>query len=251
MAHYQQRRFIEHVRAHFPEYFHRTKVLEIGSWNVTGSVRDYFQSCDYVGVDLAAGDCVDVVAAGQDLAYPTGAFDVVISCECFEHNPFWLETFLNMARMLRPGGLFVFSCAGIGRGEHGTRRSTPTVSLTVAGDHADYYRNLSRRDFERRVDLSNHFVQFAFFTNRYAKDLYFVGVKAPASADPAPADAFASLRHDVRQISLDKPVTALRALGTNCEWWFKWALSRLLGETRYHNLRQVLRPRYKKKPASA
>jgi SAM-dependent methyltransferase len=247
MAHYQQRAFVEAVRTHFPDYFERTKVLEVGSWDVTGSVRPLFRSCDYIGVDVASGKCVDVVAAGQDLAYATGTFDVAISCECFEHNPFWLETFLNMVRMLRPGGLFVFTCAGIGRGEHGTARTSPSLSLTSANEHVNYYRNLAARDFSCRIDLHNHFVQHAFFTNRYGKDLYFVGVKVSESADPHVPPKLTALAHAVRQIRLETPVTPLRAVGTNCEWGFKWALSRLLGETRYHNIRQLLRPRYRKK----
>ena len=53
--------------------------------------------------------------AWTDIALPTASFDVVISCECFEHNPYWRETFLNMTRVLRPGGLFVLTCATTGR----------------------------------------------------------------------------------------------------------------------------------------
>src|SRR5207237_8408702 len=162
MAHFQQRKFVAEVRSRFPEFFERAKVLEVGSWTYNDTIRTLFHSCDYVGADVAGGPDVDLVVPGQDLGFPTGHFDVVISCECFEHNPFWLETFLNMARMLRPGGLFVFTCAGIGRGVHGTARSTPTVSLTVAGEHADYYRNLSRRDFEHRIELRHHFARYAF-----------------------------------------------------------------------------------------
>jgi SAM-dependent methyltransferase len=175
MARYQQQKFVAEVRAHFPKFFEGTKVLEVGSWIVNDTVRSHFGACDYVGTDVAEGPGVDVAVVGQDLAFPTGAFDVVISCECFEHNPFWLATFLNMARMLRPGGLFVFTCAGIGRGEHGTNRRFPSGSLTAAAGHQDYYCNLSQRDFERRVPLANHFSDYAFIDNRYAKDLYFFG----------------------------------------------------------------------------
>jgi len=34
-------------------------------------------------------------------APPANSFDCTISVECFEHNPFWLETFVNMLRMTR------------------------------------------------------------------------------------------------------------------------------------------------------
>lgn len=32
-------------------------------------------------------------------------YDITISCNCFEHNPYWRETFLNMHRMTKEGGL--------------------------------------------------------------------------------------------------------------------------------------------------
>jgi 2-polyprenyl-3-methyl-5-hydroxy-6-metoxy-1,4-benzoquinol methylase len=57
-----------------------------------------------------------------------GLFDVVISCEVMEHNPFWVATLTNMIRLLKPGGLLVMSCATIGRKEHGTARSLPGAS---------------------------------------------------------------------------------------------------------------------------
>src|SRR5262249_2718748 len=156
--------------------------------------------------------------------------DVVISCECFEHNPFWLETFLNMARMLRPGGLFVLTCAGVGRGEHGTARTGAAGSLTASAKQQEDYCNLSRRDFTKRVDLGNHFVEYAFFENRYAKDLYFVGVKKSDDLDASLAGRLAALGGSVRQVRLNKPVSLVRALSAQGEWWLKWAVSSLLGE---------------------
>src|SRR5262245_11385842 len=177
MAHFQQTSFVGSVRAHLPRSFERTKVLEVGSWNVNGTVRDLFQSCDYLGADIAPGPGVDLVMPGEELTLPSASFDVAISCECFEHNPFWLETFLNMTRMLKPGGLLVFTCAGIGHAEHGTTRTSPGASLTAIDKNPQYYRNLSRRDFERGTNLGIHFDHYRFMTNRYSKDLYFVGIK--------------------------------------------------------------------------
>jgi len=242
MAHFQQRKFVSEVRSHFPEFFERTKVLEVGSWTYNETIRTIFQSCDYVGADVAGGPDVDLVVPGQDLAFPTGFFDVVISCECFEHNPFWLETFLNMARMLRPGGLFVLTCASTGRGEHGTSRTNPSASLTAVEQHPDYYRNLSKRDFQR-IALENHFSHHLFMQNIYSKDLYFVGFKRSAAADPTLAGKLASLRRAASEIKLVRKVTMTRAVAAYGEWWGKWALSGLLGERKYHDLRHLVRPR--------
>jgi hypothetical protein len=48
-------------------------VLKVGSWNVTGTVREFFQSCGYLGVNVAEGPTVDLVASGESLALPTGS----------------------------------------------------------------------------------------------------------------------------------------------------------------------------------
>jgi SAM-dependent methyltransferase len=243
MAHFQQQKFVEAARSLFPEFFERTRVLEVGSWSYNGSIRELFESCDYVGADVAPGNGVDIAVAGQDLAFPTASFDLVITCECFEHNPFWLETFVNMTRMLKPGGLFVLTCAGTGRGEHGTSRTGVAGSLAAREQHADYYRNLTRSDFTRRVDLGAHFSHHRFFDNRYSKDLYFVGVKRAAVADPALAEKMAALGKLAGAITLKYPPSLVRTLSAYGEWWTKWMFARLLGERRYHDVRHFIRPR--------
>jgi SAM-dependent methyltransferase len=240
MAHVQQQAFVAEVKSLFPEFFEGTKVLEVGSWICNDTVRKHFRACDYIGADVAAGAGVDLAVPGQNLALPSESFDVVISCECFEHNPFWLETFLNMARMLRPGGLFILTCATVGRGEHGTARTSREASLTALEGHCDYYRNLTRRDFEARISLQNHFSDFLFVTNRYSKDLYFAGCKRDAVPNSNLKAKIESVRRAARRINEGRKVHAGRALAANMEWWAKWSLERALGETNYHNLRYVL-----------
>jgi len=48
-----------------------------------------FSDCDYIGLDVAPGNGVDIVCEGQNYDAPDESFDVVISCEVMEHNPFW------------------------------------------------------------------------------------------------------------------------------------------------------------------
>jgi SAM-dependent methyltransferase len=242
MAHFQQTAFVEQVRVHLPAFFERTKVLEVGSWNVTGTIRGFFQSCDYLGVDIAAGPCVDLVCPGEKLTLAASFFDFVISCECFEHNPFWLETFLNMTRMLRPGGLFVFTCATTGRGEHGTVRTGAQGSLTALQLGSNYYRNLSRRDFERGADLCIHFDQYRFVTNPYSKDLYFVGIKR-GTTDTTVTEKLDAVARAAAQITQPRPPTAVRTISAYAEWRLKCATVRVLGEQRYHDVRHRVRPR--------
>ena len=57
--------------------------------------------------------------------------------------------------MLKPGGLFTFTCASTGRPEHGTRRTSSSVSYgTVANieDMQDYYKNLT---MDNRMQVQN------------------------------------------------------------------------------------------------
>lgn len=170
MSHQAQLDFVAIVRGMYPDYFVRKQVLEIGSLNINGSIRQFFEQCAYVGVDLGEGRDVDVVAKGEDLTYDDGSFDVVASCECFEHNPEWVATLNNMIRMSR--GLVFFSCATTGRPEHGTPRTSPQDAPFCG----EYYRNLTEEDVRNAIDLSV-FEDYQFLTNDKAFDLYFWGVK--------------------------------------------------------------------------
>lgn len=115
MAHPEQKVFFSQLKQLYPQYFERVKVCEMGSLNINGSVRESFSDCSYTGFDVGAWPGVDEVVRGQLVGLSTGYFDATVSAECFEHNPFWVETFANMLRMTRPGGLVAFSCVSTGR----------------------------------------------------------------------------------------------------------------------------------------
>ncbi len=182
MAHKEQFEFVQHIKSFFPEHFEGQRVLEVGSLDINGSVRPFFKNCEYIGLDVAEGKGVDVVCQGQDYEGPDSSFDVVISCEAMEHNPYWKETIDNMIRLTRPGGLVVISCATLGRQEHGTAKSEPGSSPLTVEKGWIYYRNLRRHDFERVVNLTALSV-WDTACNWDSYDLYFLGVKAPASIE--------------------------------------------------------------------
>jgi SAM-dependent methyltransferase len=177
MAHRAQIEFVEIVKSLFPEKFVGQKILEIGSLDINGTVRGLFTSCDYAGLDVAAGAGVDVVCEGQNYDAPDSSFDVVLSCEVMEHNPYWVETLENMIRMLKPGGLMVMSCATAGRPEHGTARSEPGNSPLTVAKGWNYYRNLTKKDIVKNVDLTP-LSTWGFGYNWDAWDIYFLGVRA-------------------------------------------------------------------------
>ena len=177
MAHFQQLQFVAMLARHMAADWTGVADVEIGSADVNGSIRPLFPGSHYTGVDLAAGPGVELVASGHDVALPSDSVDLAISCECFEHNPMWRETFVNMHRMTRPGGIVVFTCASRGRLEHGTARTRPFDSPSSLAVSWDYYRNLNREDFEP-LPLATMFEDHAFFRNEVSKDLYFAGRKS-------------------------------------------------------------------------
>jgi SAM-dependent methyltransferase len=85
-----------------------TKVVEIGSQDVNGSLRGCCPaSFSYVGVDFVAGKGVDLVLSDPyALPFEAESVDIALSSSCFEHSEmFWL-LYLEILRILKPGGLF-------------------------------------------------------------------------------------------------------------------------------------------------
>ena len=84
------------------------QVVDIGSYDVNGSYRTLFQQPKwrYTGVDLEAGPGVDVVLdSPYRLPFSDRSADVIVSGQAFEHvEHFWMS-WLEMQRVLRPGGL--------------------------------------------------------------------------------------------------------------------------------------------------
>jgi SAM-dependent methyltransferase len=178
MSHSEQIEYIKKIRNRFPSFFKNRTVLEVGSLNINGTVRDFFENCNYTGIDVGPGPGVDIVCGGQEYNAPKECFDVVISCECFEHNPYWVETFLNMVRMCKSGGLVIVTCASTGRPEHGTNKSNPSDSpLTVSVGWGDYYKNLTEVDFKNAFDIEEMFSIHKFEFHDHPGDLHFCGLK--------------------------------------------------------------------------
>jgi SAM-dependent methyltransferase len=177
MAHPEQAEFFSGVRAHYPKSFKGARVLEVGSLDINGSVRELFADCEYTGVDLQIGPGVDLACQGQLVEFPTSHFDTAISAECLEHNPFWRETVANMLRMTRPAGLVMISCATTGRLEHGTTRTNPDASPFTSAEKWDYYKNLTAADIEHSLNLEGWLADWGSWTNFITKDLYFVGIR--------------------------------------------------------------------------
>lgn len=178
MAHAEQIQFIRTISNVILQGFNAPNIIEIGSYDVNGSVRRLFKNCNiYIGVDLIKGPGVDVVAEGHDLNFVDEAYDLSMSCECFEHNPHWIKTFKNMHRITKDGGVLLLTCATTGRLEHGTARTSPFLSPGSSAMGWNYYKNLTQQDFESNFNMGELFGFYFFLVNEYSKDLYFFGIK--------------------------------------------------------------------------
>jgi SAM-dependent methyltransferase len=83
-------------------------VLEVGSCNVNGSVRQFFGK-DYIGVDIEEGPGVDVVVSPVHLPFPNQQFAVVVSTEMLEHAAFPALVLSEMRRVLKSGGTLLLT----------------------------------------------------------------------------------------------------------------------------------------------
>ena len=119
---------------------------------------------------------MDIVYDGLNLDIQD-KFDLSISCECFEHNPYYLENFKKMIEQTKNDGVVVFTCASIFRKEHGTTRTTPADS-PGSMEKWDYYKNLFKKDFEKKIDMTKIFYKHKFYYNLFSYDLFFIGIKS-------------------------------------------------------------------------
>lgn len=178
--HIQARDFTLFVKNLFSDFFINKRVLDVGSGDINGNNRFLFENCHYDGNDVIQANNVTIVSKTKDLPFENNTFDNIISTECFEHDPEYKESFLKIYQMLKPDGLFCFTCAGVGRAEHGTKRTSPGDSYGTIGnleDMSDYYKNLTIYDLNEVLNLNNLFSTWDAYYNSESKDLYFLGFK--------------------------------------------------------------------------
>jgi len=146
--HSSAKNFVEFVKDILPDYFINKKVLDVSGSHINGTNKYLFEHCDY-----NANDFINT---------KNETFDTIISSEYFEHDPDINESFLKIYDMLKPGGLFLFTCASTGK--DGTNVS-------------DYYRNLTIFDINEILPLNSVFSTWDTYYENNAHDLYFYGIK--------------------------------------------------------------------------
>jgi len=137
MAHQAQKDFFIKVKEKFPQHFKGVNVIDFGSRNINGSLKELFEVSNYIGIDIHEGDNVDIVCRAKDFT-AVHEIDTVVSASMLEHDEDWLESLLNMYKQLKKGGLMVVSAAGPGFQEHGTARTYGQEW----GPNPNYYKNI-------------------------------------------------------------------------------------------------------------
>ncbi len=101
----------------------RVAVLDIGGRDTGGewggSPRIHFPNARvYHVLDIENGPDVDIVADASAWT-PVEFYDVVVTCEVFEHARNWSAIVGTAFAALKPGGRFIATMAGPGRPAHG------------------------------------------------------------------------------------------------------------------------------------
>lgn len=178
--HIEAKKFTIFIKNMLPDYFINKKVLDVGSGDINGNNKYLFTNCDYNGNDVIEAPNVTIVSKTKDLQFGNETFDTIISTECFEHDPEYIESLQKIYKMLKENGLFCFTCASTDRPEHGTRRTSPNDSYGTIGklsDMHDYYKNLTIEDINNVLELKELFILYDSYYNNISKDLYFWGIK--------------------------------------------------------------------------
>lgn len=146
--------------------------VDLGGRDTSGNGRHLWPNARWTVVDCTDEDSfgpVDVVADAATWQ-PPEPVDLVVCSEVAEHTPVWALIVANAARMLAPGGMFVFTAAGPGREPHG---QTGDTRFRHADDSLvpGWYRNIEPVELETVV--STVFSRSEF--GREAQSVFAVG----------------------------------------------------------------------------
>ena len=100
------------------------KIIEIGSYDVNGSLRPIIEAWgnpdEYVGVDIIDGPGVDLICPAEKIIEKFGkeSFDIVISTEMIERVRDWRKVISNIKNICKPNGLILLTTRSYGFGYH-------------------------------------------------------------------------------------------------------------------------------------
>ncbi len=112
------RLWLSQLKEQYPANFNNARVLEVGSLDINGSIREFFNNCDYMGIDRTPGNDVDVVVEAKDFQCAIDHFDTLVSFSAFEHDPEWRDTVANVIKYIKPDGTIFFYFGAEGNQPH-------------------------------------------------------------------------------------------------------------------------------------
>lgn len=167
--HAEARLFVERVVADY--VIVPSHVVEYGSRDINGSVREYFiaDSLTFTGIDIIPGKGVDVVA-DAGVWRPPEPVDVIICCEVLEHTDRAQRIVNNACASLAVGGFIVITCACDSRAPH---------SASDGGKlrEDEYYRNVDAFAMWANLEARDEFSVEEFEVHRGRGDLYVLAQK--------------------------------------------------------------------------
>lgn len=101
------KRTFESFTANYLDSSCEIEVLEVGSQNFNGGLRDLkSQTMHWHGVDLSEGPGVDsIIDIGGKYPFKDASFDLVVASSVFEHDIQFWNSFLEMVRVVKEDGL--------------------------------------------------------------------------------------------------------------------------------------------------
>jgi len=135
-------------------------VLDIGGRDLNGNTRFLFPNANpYHVLDILPGKGVDIVADAATWDFQGyGPYDLVLCTETFEHAEHWPDIIATAHAILRPGGWFIFTCAGPGRPVHSG------IEAVWGSIGNEWYANVSPQEIEAVlkeqgwIDIETHLV---------------------------------------------------------------------------------------------
>lgn len=168
------------LKKKFPQFFSGVKILDVGSADMNGNNKPWFENSEYIGLDIAEYKNVDVVSIAHEYDASDESFDVIISTNHLEHDIYWKETLAKMLKLLKRGGLMIIQTTH-NRPEHGTKTKNPEDSLTVSfgnEEWANFFKHFAIEEIKAVLKPDETFSQYEIsYQPEDERDVYFWGIK--------------------------------------------------------------------------
>jgi len=104
----------------------------------------------------------------------------------------------------------------------------------------EYYLNLSRSDFSKRIDLASHFIAWTFSKSVDHLDLYFVGVKRGDGLHQL-QDKMNAIFIEAKRIDASLELPRREKIGSYCKSRLRLVLANSLGNRNFRALEYAIR----------